>query len=69
MVCNLRPRDAAKALGTSESQFWALAKRDPEFPQLIRLSARVTIVRSADIEAYVEKKAKQSAGHKDLSAA
>jgi predicted DNA-binding transcriptional regulator AlpA len=57
MVKNLRPREAAQALGIGLSTFWLKAKTDPDFPQLISLGPKSTVVREADLEAYVEKKA------------
>jgi predicted DNA-binding transcriptional regulator AlpA len=57
MVKNLRPREAAEALGIGLSTFWAKAKTDPDFPPLISLGPKATVVREADLEAYVEKKA------------
>ncbi|MBA2964990.1 MULTISPECIES: helix-turn-helix transcriptional regulator [Ramlibacter] len=57
MVKNLRPREAAQALGIGLSTFWLKAKTDPDFPQLISLGPKATVVREADLEAYVEKKA------------
>jgi prophage regulatory protein len=60
MVRNLRPRQAADALGIGLSTFWLKAKTDPDFPQLIQLGPKSTIVREADLEAYVEKKAEAS---------
>ena len=57
MVRNLRPRQAADALGIGLSTFWLKAKTDPDFPQLIQLGPKSTIVRECDLEAYVEKKA------------
>lgn len=61
MVKNLRPRQAADALGIGLSTFWLKAKTDPDFPTLIRLGAKSTVVREADLEAYVEKKSQASA--------
>ncbi len=57
MVKNLRPRDAARALGIGLSTFWLKAKTDPDFPVLISLGPKSTVVREADLEAYIEKKA------------
>lgn len=57
MVKNLRPRQAADALGIGLSTFWLKAKTDPDFPTLIQLGPKSTVVREADLEAYVEKKA------------
>ena len=69
MVRNLRPKEAAQALGYSESHFWALAKTDPDFPQLIRLSPKCTVVREADLAAYMDLKAQKSASTKKAVAA
>lgn len=40
---SLRPRDAAKAIGVSLPTFWRYSKR-ADFPKLIRLSKRCTLV-------------------------
>lgn len=69
MVNNRRPKDAAKALGCSESHFWWLAKNDPDFPQLIKLGPKWTVVRDADLAAYVDRKAKRLAGGREMAAA
>lgn len=61
MVKNLRPRQAADALGMGLSTFWLAARTDPEFPPLIKLGPKCTVVREADLEAYVKKKAEASA--------
>jgi predicted DNA-binding transcriptional regulator AlpA len=61
MVKNLRPREAADALGVGLSTFWLKAKTDPDFPPLIKLGPKATVVREADLAAYVDKKAKASA--------
>lgn len=63
MVKNLRPREAAQALGIGLSTFWLKAKTDPDFPPLISLGPKSTVVREADLEAYVERKAQ--AGRQD----
>ena len=57
MNCELkRPREAAKILGIGLSTFWLWAKKDPEFPQLVKLSTRCTAVRLSDLHAYVDRK-------------
>lgn len=56
MVKNLRPRQAADALGIGLSTFWLKARTDPDFPPLIRIGPKCTVVREADLEVYVEKK-------------
>ena len=60
MVRNLRPRQAAEALGIGLSTFWLRAKTDPDFPLLVRLGPKSTVVRETDLEAYVEKKASEA---------
>lgn len=60
MVKNLRPRQAAEALGIGLSTFWLKAKTDPDFPPLISLGPKATVVREADLEAYMGIKAEAS---------
>lgn len=57
MVKNLRPRQAADALGIGLSTFWLKTKTDPDFPPVIRLGPKCSIVREQDLIAYVDKKA------------
>lgn len=52
----LRPKDAAKMLGIGLSTFWVWAKKDPDFPPLVKLSTRCTAVRVSDLQAYVDRK-------------
>jgi len=52
-----RPAQGAAAIGISLREFWRQAKADPDFPPLIHLSPRCTVVRDEDLRAYVEKKA------------
>lgn len=59
MIKNLRPRQAADALGIGMSTFWLWAKTDPDFPKLIKMSPQCTVVREQDLIDYVEKKAKR----------
>ena len=54
---NLRPRQAAEALGIGLSTFWLKARTDPDFPTLVRLGPRTTVVDEAALVAYVERKA------------
>ena len=65
MVKNLRPREAAKALGIGLSTFWSKAKTDPQFPLLISIGPKSTVVRESDLEAYVEKRAELSRASRD----
>lgn len=69
MVRNLRPKEAAKALGISLPTFWRYARSDASFPQLIKQGPRTTVVREADLEAYLEKKLQQSAPRRETAAA
>lgn len=68
MVKNLRPRQAAEALGIGISTFWLKAKTDPDFPPLIKLGPAATVVRESDLEAYVEKKAQAVTAKKKVVA-
>lgn len=54
----VRPQKAANILGISLSSFWLKAKSDPDFPTLIKLSPRTTVVRLSDLEKYITAKAK-----------
>jgi prophage regulatory protein len=60
MVRNLRPRQAADALGIALSTFWKRAKDDPDFPPIINLTKGCSVVREEDLEAYMEKKLQAS---------
>ena len=55
MVKNLRPRQAASMLGIGLSTFWLKSKTDKNFPPLIKLGTRTTIVREQDLESYIER--------------
>jgi predicted DNA-binding transcriptional regulator AlpA len=57
---NLRPRQAAAYLGIGESTLWAKSRTDPDFPPLIKLSSRITVMTQESLDHYVEVKAKQS---------
>jgi predicted DNA-binding transcriptional regulator AlpA len=54
----LRAKDAAAHLALGESTFWRWVK-DGRLPKGTRLSARVTVWRVSDLEAFLEQ---QSAG-------
>jgi prophage regulatory protein len=56
-IITVRPREAAALLGIGLSTFWLRAKTDPDFPRLIRLSPKTTVVRREDLENYVAAKA------------
>jgi len=52
----LRPKDAAKTLGISLATFWLWAKKDPDFPPLVKIGPRCTAVRVSDLKAFVDNK-------------
>lgn len=54
-----RIKQVAQFLGMGESTVWRKAKTDPDFPQPIKLSERVTAWRVADLEAYIERQASE----------
>lgn len=56
MIQNYRPPEAAKALGIGLSTFWHRARTDPDFPPVIPLGPKTSVVRAADLEAYMAKK-------------
>jgi predicted DNA-binding transcriptional regulator AlpA len=60
MVKNLRPKQAAAALGIGLSTFWLKSKTDPDFPPVIRLSERCSVVTEESLSEYVQKKTQQS---------
>ena len=49
----LRAEDLAKRLGVCRATVWEWAKRRPGFPPAIKLSARVTVWDSAEIDEWV----------------
>lgn len=51
----LRPKDAAKRLGSGQTTFWNLAKNDPRFPPLTRIG-RTTSVSASALDAYIASK-------------
>lgn len=54
-IKNLRPTEAAQALGIGLSTFWKKAKSDPDFPRLISLGPRTTVVEEKDLQTYMQK--------------
>jgi len=56
----LRPAKAADYLGVGLSTFWLKAKTDPDFPPLIKLSPRTTVVQQAALDRYLATKAAQT---------
>ena len=56
-----RPTQAARLLGIGESTFWARAKSDPSFPKLVKLGARTTVVKTAELLAWAESRSTETA--------
>jgi len=57
----LRAKDAAAFLALGESTFWRWAK-DGRLPKGTRLSARATVWRISDLEAFIEQQAASQGG-------
>lgn len=57
---HLRPNAAAVYLGIAISTFFKYAKYEPHFPKGIKLSARCTVYRQSELDAYLQRKASQS---------
>jgi prophage regulatory protein len=49
---NYRPKQAAEYLGIGVATFWRWAKERDDFPQMIRLSKRCTIIDSDELVAW-----------------
>lgn len=58
----LRPKDAAVYCAMSVSSLWRQEQRDPRFPAKIRFSARCVGYRRADLDEWLEAKAKRAGG-------
>jgi prophage regulatory protein len=58
----LRPAPAAKFIGAGLSTLWRYAKTDPTFPAPVRISARMTVFRREELEAWVESHRATAAG-------
>lgn len=52
-----RIKQVSQYLGMGESTVWRKAKTDPDFPQPIKLSQRVTAWRVSDLDAFIERQA------------
>lgn len=50
----LRPRDAARYLGTSVSTLYRWQRELPDFPKLIKLGRQASGWRKADLDAWIE---------------
>lgn len=57
-----RAKDSARHLAMGVSTLWRKSKEEPDFPQPIRLSERVTVWKVADLDDYIERKAASSTG-------
>lgn len=57
---NLRPREAADSLGVSLSTFYRLARTESDFPKVIQLTSRCSVVREQDLVSYMDKRATQA---------
>ena len=57
----LRAKDAAAFLALGESTFWRWAK-DGRLPKGTRLSARATVWKVADLEAFLEQQTTRQGG-------
>lgn len=49
----LRPAEAAQKLGIGLSTLWKKIKTDPEFPQPIAITARITVLMESQLDAYL----------------
>ncbi len=52
-----RPAEAARMLAIGESSLWAKAKHDPGFPRALKLGARTTVFKTAELLAWAEARA------------
>ena len=58
----MRPKDACAYLGFGRTKLHELHETDPTFPRKIRFSTRVVGWRKVDLDAWLERKAKQARG-------
>jgi prophage regulatory protein len=56
-----RPKQAAEFLGIGVATYWRWAKERNDFPKLIRLSARCTVVDGEELRAWRDLQAKRAA--------
>lgn len=57
-----RPAAGARMLGIGESSIWTKAKNDPTFPRPIKLGARTTVFKTAELLAWAESRAAGKGG-------
>lgn len=62
IAITVRPKRAAEMLGIGLSTLWDRVRTDEDFPELIKLSPKVCVMRVADLEDYVT--AKSTRGQK-----
>lgn len=55
-----RPKDAAKYLGICERTLWRRAKGEADFPKPFKLGDAVTLFYTAELDAYLARKAQGS---------
>lgn len=54
-----RPQQAAEYIGIKLTKLWELTRTDPEFPKPFKLGSRTTLYYTAEIDAYLQRKAEQ----------
>ena len=55
----IRPQQAAEKLGIGLSTIWHKARKEPGFPQPIKLSAGITGFLASELDAYLEGRASE----------
>lgn len=53
----LRPKRGASYIDVSIATFWRLVKDDPKFPAPFKIGPNCTVVKRADLDAWLESKA------------
>lgn len=56
----IRPKQTAEKFGMALPTLWAKSKKDPDFPKPIKLSENITGWVEAEVDAYLEKKVRES---------
>lgn len=52
-IKGLRAPAVAEKLACSERTVWHLAKNDPSFPKAVKLTAKLTIFREEELDAWI----------------
>ena len=52
----LRPAQAAAKLAVSLPTFWRMARSDPDFPSMTKLTSRCTTIDDDELDVYVARK-------------